>query len=92
MLIAIFEDHTIRVRDIATRCQLNERAVQKIIVDLEEGGCVTDVGRGRGCRGGSARTGRRDRLHRVGPRRTPASPRYQGLWRDKPARDAAVRE
>ncbi|WP_093459568.1 helix-turn-helix transcriptional regulator [Streptomyces melanosporofaciens] len=47
VLIAIFEDHTIRVRDIAARCQLTERAVQKIIADLEEDGYLTHVRQGR---------------------------------------------
>ena len=47
VLAAIFEDHTIRVRDIAARCQLTERAVQKIIADLEEGGYLTHVRHGR---------------------------------------------
>ncbi|MGW1892330.1 helix-turn-helix transcriptional regulator [Streptomyces sp. NPDC002004] len=47
VLAAISEDHTTRVRDIAVRCQLTERAVQKIIADLEEGGYLTHVRRGR---------------------------------------------
>jgi DNA-binding IclR family transcriptional regulator len=47
VLAAIFEDHTTRVRDIAARCQLTERAVQKIIADLEEGGYLTHERQGR---------------------------------------------
>ncbi|MFI9169851.1 helix-turn-helix transcriptional regulator [Streptomyces lincolnensis] len=47
VLAAIFEDHTMRVRDIAARCQLTERAVQKIISDLEEGGYLAHERQGR---------------------------------------------
>ncbi|MET7700725.1 helix-turn-helix domain-containing protein [Streptomyces sp. NPDC005485] len=47
VLAAIAEDHTVRIRDVAVRCQLTERAVQKIIVDLEEGGYLTHVREGR---------------------------------------------
>ena len=47
MLTAIAEDHRIRIRDIAARCRLTERAVQKIIADLEEGGYLTHTREGR---------------------------------------------
>ena len=47
VLAAIAEDHTARVRDIAARCRLTERAVQKIIADLEAGGYLTRVREGR---------------------------------------------
>ncbi|MFI6655203.1 helix-turn-helix transcriptional regulator [Streptomyces sp. NPDC050523] len=47
VLAAIAEDRTTRVRDIAARCRLTERAVQKIIADLEEGGYLTHVREGR---------------------------------------------
>ncbi|MEU8587472.1 helix-turn-helix domain-containing protein [Streptomyces sp. NPDC048664] len=47
VLAAIAEDHTIRVRDIAVRCRLTERAVLKIISDLEQGGYLTHVRQGR---------------------------------------------
>ena len=47
VLAAIAEDRTTRVRDIAVRCRLTERAVQKIIADLEEGGYLTHVREGR---------------------------------------------
>lgn len=47
VLAAIAENHTVRIRDVAVRCQLTERAVQKIIVDLEEGGYLTHVREGR---------------------------------------------
>ncbi|MEU6356179.1 winged helix-turn-helix domain-containing protein [Streptomyces sp. NPDC047072] len=47
VLAAIAEDRTTRVRDIAARCRLTERAVQKIIADLEDGGYLTHVKEGR---------------------------------------------
>ncbi|MFR0357178.1 helix-turn-helix transcriptional regulator [Streptomyces sediminimaris] len=47
VLATIAQDHTTRVRDIAARCRLTERAVQKIIADLEEGGYLTHVREGR---------------------------------------------
>src|SRR3954471_1088268 len=47
VLAAIAENHTTRVRDIAARCRLTERAVQKIIADLEQGGYLTHVREGR---------------------------------------------
>lgn len=47
VLAAIAEDHTTRVRDMAVRCRLTERAVLKIIADLEEGGYLTHVRQGR---------------------------------------------
>ncbi|OIJ68387.1 helix-turn-helix transcriptional regulator [Streptomyces mangrovisoli] len=47
VLAAIAADQTIRVRDIAYRCQLTERAVQKIISDLEDGGYLTHHREGR---------------------------------------------
>lgn len=36
-----------RIRDIAAVCLLTERAVQKIITDLEDGGYLTHTRRGR---------------------------------------------
>ncbi len=47
VLIQIYRDPGIRVRDIAARCLLTERAVQRIIVDLEEAGYLTHERRGR---------------------------------------------
>ncbi|MEU3792422.1 helix-turn-helix transcriptional regulator [Streptomyces fructofermentans] len=47
VLAAIAADHATRIRDIAARCQLTERAVQKIISDLEDGGYLTHVREGR---------------------------------------------
>ncbi|MFD4878629.1 helix-turn-helix transcriptional regulator [Streptomyces sp. NPDC058420] len=47
VLAAIAEDNHIRIRDIAARCRLTERAVQKIISDLEEDGYLTHTREGR---------------------------------------------
>ncbi|MEV0470990.1 helix-turn-helix transcriptional regulator [Streptomyces prunicolor] len=47
VLATIAEDHRIRIRDIAARCRLTERAVQKIISDLEEDGYLTHTREGR---------------------------------------------
>ncbi|MFD0277242.1 MarR family transcriptional regulator [Kitasatospora sp. NPDC127111] len=41
VLVQISRDPGIRVRDIAARCLLTERAVQRIIADLERGGYLT---------------------------------------------------
>ena len=47
VLATIAEDYRIRIRDIAARCRLTERAVQKIISDLEEDGYLTHTRQGR---------------------------------------------
>ncbi|MEU9187487.1 helix-turn-helix domain-containing protein [Streptomyces sp. NPDC048484] len=47
VLAAIDENPNTRIRDIAARCRLTERAVQKIISDLEEGGYLTHTRQGR---------------------------------------------
>lgn len=47
VLGAIAEDSGTRIRDIAARCRLTERAVGKIIADLEEGGYLTHTRHGR---------------------------------------------
>ncbi|MEU2421927.1 winged helix-turn-helix domain-containing protein [Streptomyces sp. NPDC007851] len=47
VLAAIADDDTTRIRDIAARCRLTERAVQRIIADLEEGGYLTHTRQGR---------------------------------------------
>ncbi|MEU1285802.1 helix-turn-helix domain-containing protein [Kitasatospora sp. NPDC005856] len=47
VLVQIARDPGIRVRDIAARCLLTERAVQRIIVDLEETGYLSHERRGR---------------------------------------------
>lgn len=47
VLAAIARDPDSRVRDIAARCMLTERAVQKIIADLESDGYLTHTRNGR---------------------------------------------
>ncbi|MFC3577045.1 MarR family transcriptional regulator [Streptomyces yaanensis] len=47
VLAAIAEDQSTRIRDIAVRCRLTERAVQKIISDLVQGGYLTRNRAGR---------------------------------------------
>ncbi|MCF1511162.1 helix-turn-helix transcriptional regulator [Streptomyces glomeratus] len=47
VLAAIADDRTSRIRDIAARCRLTERAVQKIISDLEQDGYLTHTREGR---------------------------------------------
>ncbi|MFJ9821993.1 MarR family transcriptional regulator [Streptomyces sp. NPDC101151] len=47
VLAAIASNHRPRVRDIAAYCRLTERAVQKIISDLEAGGYLTHNREGR---------------------------------------------
>ncbi|WP_409467612.1 MarR family transcriptional regulator [Streptomyces sp. HC307] len=47
VLAAIADDHNARVRDIAAHCRLTERAVQKIIADLEQAGYLSHTRAGR---------------------------------------------
>ncbi|MFJ6617760.1 helix-turn-helix transcriptional regulator [Kitasatospora sp. NPDC091335] len=47
VLVQIARDPGIRVRDIAACCLLTERAVQRIIVDLEQAGYLSHERRGR---------------------------------------------
>ncbi|GAA2280666.1 MULTISPECIES: helix-turn-helix transcriptional regulator [Kitasatospora] len=47
VLVQIARDPGIRVRDIAASCLLTERAVQRIIVDLEKDGYLTHERTGR---------------------------------------------
>ncbi|GGI94389.1 MarR family transcriptional regulator [Streptomyces brasiliensis] len=47
VLAAIADDHTARIRDIAAYCRLTERAVQKIISDLEHDGYLSHSREGR---------------------------------------------
>jgi predicted ArsR family transcriptional regulator len=47
VLVQIARDPGVRVRDIAARCLLTERAVQRIITDLERGGYLTHTRVGR---------------------------------------------
>ncbi|MET8978298.1 helix-turn-helix domain-containing protein [Streptomyces sp. NPDC004539] len=48
VLAAIADNRSARIRDIAARCRLTERAVQKIIADLEQDGYLSHTRRGRG--------------------------------------------
>ncbi|MGW2813629.1 helix-turn-helix transcriptional regulator [Streptomyces sp. NPDC001415] len=47
VLAAIADDPSTRIRDIAAHCRLTERAVQRIIADLEEAGYLSHTRRGR---------------------------------------------
>ncbi|WP_328868962.1 MarR family transcriptional regulator [Streptomyces sp. NBC_00287] len=47
VLAVIADNHNARIRDIAVRCRLTERAVQKIIADLEEAGYLSHTREGR---------------------------------------------
>ncbi|MGW1748821.1 helix-turn-helix transcriptional regulator [Streptomyces sp. NPDC002092] len=47
VLAAIADNHSTRIRDIAARCRLTERAVQKIISDLEQAGYLSHTREGR---------------------------------------------
>jgi DNA-binding IclR family transcriptional regulator len=47
VLAAIADNHTARIRDIAAHCRLTERAVQKIISDLEQDGYLSHIKEGR---------------------------------------------
>lgn len=48
VLAAIADNHNARIRDIAAHCRLTERAVQKIIADLEQDGYLSHTREGRG--------------------------------------------
>ncbi|WP_369195201.1 helix-turn-helix transcriptional regulator [Streptomyces djakartensis] len=47
VLAAIADNHSARIRDIAAHCRLTERAVQKIIADLEQDGYLSHTREGR---------------------------------------------
>ncbi|MFF7733276.1 MULTISPECIES: MarR family transcriptional regulator [unclassified Streptomyces] len=47
VLAAIADNHSARIRDIAAHCRLTERAVQKIISDLEQDGYLSHIREGR---------------------------------------------
>jgi len=47
VLAVIADNHSARIRDIAAHCRLTERAVQKIISDLEQDGYLSHVKEGR---------------------------------------------
>ncbi|GAA1182535.1 helix-turn-helix domain-containing protein [Streptomyces hebeiensis] len=47
VLAAIADDPSVRIRDIAAHCRLTERAVQRIISDLEQDGYLSHTRDGR---------------------------------------------
>ncbi|MFF0790057.1 helix-turn-helix transcriptional regulator [Streptomyces spiralis] len=47
VLAAIADNPNVRIREIAARCRLTERAVQRIISDLEQGGYLSHTRDGR---------------------------------------------
>ncbi|MGW3819714.1 helix-turn-helix transcriptional regulator [Streptomyces sp. NPDC005046] len=47
VLAAIADDPNVRIRDIAVHCRLTERAVQRIIADLEQAGYLSHTRDGR---------------------------------------------
>ncbi|MFI0768651.1 helix-turn-helix transcriptional regulator [Streptomyces melanosporofaciens] len=47
VLATIADDPNVRIRDIAAHCRLTERAVQKIIADLEQDGYLSHTREGR---------------------------------------------
>ncbi|EFL35775.1 PaaX family transcriptional regulator [Streptomyces viridochromogenes DSM 40736] len=47
VLAVIADNHSARIRDIAAHCRLTERAVQKIIADLEQDGYLSHTRAGR---------------------------------------------
>ncbi|MFD7919461.1 helix-turn-helix transcriptional regulator [Streptomyces sp. NPDC059740] len=47
VLAAIADEPNVRIRDIATHCRLTERAVQRIISDLEQDGYLSHTREGR---------------------------------------------
>ncbi|MHC5261389.1 helix-turn-helix transcriptional regulator [Streptomyces sp. UC4497] len=47
VLAAIADNRQVRIRDLAAHCRLTERAVQRIITDLEEAGYLSHVREGR---------------------------------------------
>lgn len=47
VLLAIATDSSVRARDIAERVGITERAVQRIVTDLEEGGYLKRYKEGR---------------------------------------------
>ncbi|WP_345654498.1 helix-turn-helix domain-containing protein [Streptomyces tremellae] len=47
VLASVADDPNVRIRDIAARCRLTERAVQRIIADLEQAGYLSHTREGR---------------------------------------------
>jgi predicted ArsR family transcriptional regulator len=47
VLVSLADDPQLRIRDLAERVGITERAIQRIIADLEEGGYLTHEREGR---------------------------------------------
>jgi hypothetical protein len=47
VLICIAQEPEVRLREVAARVGITERAVQRIVADLEEGGYLSHTRRGR---------------------------------------------
>ena len=47
VLLCIASDPAVRLRDVAERVGITERAVQKIVSELEDGGALTRIREGR---------------------------------------------
>ncbi|GGY80980.1 transcriptional regulator [Streptomyces olivaceoviridis] len=67
VLAAVADNPHARIRDIAARCRLTDRAVQKIIVDLEQDGYLSHTREGRG------------NTYRIDPSRTLRHPAEAGI-------------
>ncbi|MFB8777866.1 helix-turn-helix transcriptional regulator [Streptomyces broussonetiae] len=67
VLAAIADDKNVRIRDIAAHCRLTERAVQKIIGDLEREGYLSHTREGRG------------NIYRIDPAKVLRHPAESGL-------------
>lgn len=67
VLAAIADNHSARIRDIAAYCRLTERAVQKIIADLEQDGYLSHTREGR------------TNLYRIDPTKVLRHPAESGL-------------
>ncbi|AVV44379.1 helix-turn-helix domain-containing protein [Streptomyces sp. ID05-04B] len=67
VLAVIADNHSARIRDIAAHCRLTERAVQKIIADLEQDGYLSHTKEGR------------SNIYRIEPGRVLRHPAEAGL-------------
>ena len=47
VILCLFQDPGIRLREVATKVGITERAVQRIVLDLEAGGVITRIKEGR---------------------------------------------
>ncbi|WP_069751898.1 helix-turn-helix domain-containing protein [Streptomyces sp. EN16] len=67
VLAAIADNPNIRIREIAAHCRLTERAVSRIISDLEQGGYLSHTREGR------------TNTYRIGPDKVLRHPAEAGL-------------